>query len=52
VGASDDESKKFLVGMVMDCNTMPSSDSCFHATGLFVVFGVKDVATGLRPLQK
>jgi hypothetical protein len=51
VGVSDDERKKFLIGMVTDCNTTPSSGCCFHATsGLFVVVGVKDVAAALCPL--
>jgi hypothetical protein len=50
VGASDNERKKFLVGMVMDHNTMPSSGCCFCATlGLFVVFGVKEVAVSSCP---
>jgi hypothetical protein len=51
VGVSDNEGKKFLVGTVMDCKTMPSSGCCFHITsGLFVVFEVKDVAVALCPL--
>jgi hypothetical protein len=53
LGRVTKKGKKFLIGMVTDRNTTPSSGCCFHATlGLFVIFFVKDVAAASRPLQE